>query len=686
MAVKPKFYDRPSINFNYQWFLCGWGDLVGDTIHDVPPGTTLKCHARIREEGGTSGVAFLRVYIDDVFKSRVIKNIAANEIISLDTTITMPSNGGAVSFKCGNLDPPYDVIQDTKCCITLKPPTITKGSISVKTNPPGANVYLDDRYRGTSPITISDVSIGTHLIEITLSGFGKVDKQVIVKAGETTIVDVALEPTIVYCDQTFKAVDENTGVGIGYAGVNVPGVDKRTTNTSGYISFRLVKGKSYSFTVTKSGYSDASGSFTACVPEKVVRLKSLVIERIDTEIAYFDVRDIAGVSQRTLYVGHTYSFNAFLYEAKVLGHGAPIPGRKIDIIRTDTNKTLWTCGTQPDGGLVCSHTIKEEHVGEYKLQAKLRGDEQYNESASAKLDIVVTKAPERGVNVVVRNVPGAGLNVLLTTYNPYLKRCEWVLRTETITIYTDLESAMFALDPEKKIFDLVCIQVKNMAGALMGEKKNVSVPKTGTVTVHMDGWNGCKYRARLSVTPSYPKPGDPFTLQARLVVNPETPAGENMDVQFYEIVNDTRTQVGAPRRTDEKGIAYLTQTKAEEGKYTYEAEYAYEDTFCESIPVTVTEKPPECPISISALEKCPIMTALQGTVIFTHLDTLRWYRDFHMHPALVKTYYWLIPVTGRIARCSRIARIVVRAISAFCIHKIEKRYGSVIPYLQQANV
>ena len=294
---------------------------------------------------------------------------------------------------------------------------------------------------------------------------------------------------------------------------------------------------------------------------------------------------------------------------------------------------------------------------------------------------------DEGVIVTVKDVPAEGLKVQCVK-DIILYGCDWGAyagKEETVTPANPV--AVFSDLP----WDKVCLRVITMDYIPMAETgilsviEEIGVPSVSCKSVVMFGYFGCKYRVLVVVTPSRPKPGESFELKAHLVINPKTPAGPNMPVQFYEIVNGIRSPVGSPRPTDDGSIAHRVQTKEKAGEYTYEAEYTGAATFAE--PVTVTVGEAVCPIDISSLEECPIMKALQGTVVFTHLDTLRWYRDTKMSPLLVNTYYRLIPITGRIARYSRISRLVVRAISTMSIRGIERKYGHSIPYLRyQQNV
>jgi hypothetical protein len=66
-------------------------------------------------------------------------------------------------------------------------------SLEVVSRPPGAQVILDGRPIGKTPMTIPDVSIGFHDIRLELSGFKEWSTTVGVKAGSATRVAASLE-------------------------------------------------------------------------------------------------------------------------------------------------------------------------------------------------------------------------------------------------------------------------------------------------------------------------------------------------------------------------------------------------------------------------------------------------------------------------------------------------------------
>jgi hypothetical protein len=68
------------------------------------------------------------------------------------------------------------------------------GSISVSSSPSGAKIYLDNKYEGKTPHTITEVPPGYHTIKLSLECYHDWTKGIQVTAGETTHVHATLTP------------------------------------------------------------------------------------------------------------------------------------------------------------------------------------------------------------------------------------------------------------------------------------------------------------------------------------------------------------------------------------------------------------------------------------------------------------------------------------------------------------
>jgi PEGA domain len=78
--------------------------------------------------------------------------------------------------------------------LTPTPQKPTTGSVSVTSAPSAAEVYLDNAFRGLSPLTLDAVSPGTHGILIKLNGYQDWSSQIQVTAGQTTQIAANLLP------------------------------------------------------------------------------------------------------------------------------------------------------------------------------------------------------------------------------------------------------------------------------------------------------------------------------------------------------------------------------------------------------------------------------------------------------------------------------------------------------------
>ncbi len=76
---------------------------------------------------------------------------------------------------------------------TLTP--ILTGIISISSLPSGASAYVDGVSKGITPITISDVPVGSHAVKVTLPGYEDWSGSVTVSTGLTTTISPTLIPS-----------------------------------------------------------------------------------------------------------------------------------------------------------------------------------------------------------------------------------------------------------------------------------------------------------------------------------------------------------------------------------------------------------------------------------------------------------------------------------------------------------
>ena len=73
----------------------------------------------------------------------------------------------------------------------------TTGSLDISSTPSGSAIYVDGVNKGITPMILSDVPAGSHMLELWYPGYTSLKKSVEIKAGTTSYVDASLSPIIV---------------------------------------------------------------------------------------------------------------------------------------------------------------------------------------------------------------------------------------------------------------------------------------------------------------------------------------------------------------------------------------------------------------------------------------------------------------------------------------------------------
>ncbi len=76
------------------------------------------------------------------------------------------------------------------------PQTTQKGTLQFSSSPTGAEIYLDNQYRGTTPSTLADISTGNHTLEFRYPGYTSWDSIITVPQGSSNYY-AALAPKTV---------------------------------------------------------------------------------------------------------------------------------------------------------------------------------------------------------------------------------------------------------------------------------------------------------------------------------------------------------------------------------------------------------------------------------------------------------------------------------------------------------
>lgn len=132
------------------------------------------------------------IYIDSVYKG--LTPVLVNNILVGSHTITASKLGYNSESKLVNVTNGAT----TNVSFTL---SLQTGNVYVTSNPSSANVYLDGSYKGLTPVTINNVQVGNHIVNLSKMGYGPKSSIVSVSPGLTTSVNFNL--TIV-CTDTDK--------------------------------------------------------------------------------------------------------------------------------------------------------------------------------------------------------------------------------------------------------------------------------------------------------------------------------------------------------------------------------------------------------------------------------------------------------------------------------------------------
>jgi hypothetical protein len=91
----------------------------------------------------------------------------------------LDARGYSIAFSAVNID--HLIGEPTP------PPTLAYGSITVTSTPSGADIYIDNVYKGLSPAVFDTVPNGNHIVLVKLAGYQGLSKSVTVTADNQTV-------------------------------------------------------------------------------------------------------------------------------------------------------------------------------------------------------------------------------------------------------------------------------------------------------------------------------------------------------------------------------------------------------------------------------------------------------------------------------------------------------------------
>ncbi len=130
----------------------------------------------------------------------------------------------------------------------LTPSVQPVAKLYANSTPPGANVYLDGSFKGTSPISINNIQPGSHQLKFTMQGYQDLEQTVYFSSGENKTVNAQLSPIIIPVFSKLTVNSQPSG-----ANIYLDGSFKGTTP----LSINNMQSGSHTLKLTMQGYQDS---------------------------------------------------------------------------------------------------------------------------------------------------------------------------------------------------------------------------------------------------------------------------------------------------------------------------------------------------------------------------------------------------------------------------------------------
>jgi len=188
----------------------------------------------------------------------------------------------------------------------ITPPPTYYGRIIVTSQPQGAKVYLDNVYKGLTPLNLDRVTAGQHHIKLERAGYQDWSDYVSVSPSRTTTVSADLVPLpvygsiSVYCNQ-------------GNAKIYLDGNYQRRTYANQSVEIKNVKSGYHELMITKDGYQDWVNTILV-----VANQTRTVSAYLVPEIKYGSLAIYCNVTGAKIFINGTYKAASSSSQPKIL--------------------------------------------------------------------------------------------------------------------------------------------------------------------------------------------------------------------------------------------------------------------------------------------------------------------------------------------------------------------------------
>ncbi len=188
----------------------------------------------------------------------------------------------------------------------ITPPT-SYGRIVVTSKPQGAKIYLDNVYRGTTPLNLDRVTAGQHQIKLVMAGYQDWSSYISVSPSRTTTVSADLVPFPAYSSISVYCNQSN-------ARIYLDGSYKKRTSANKSVEIKKVVEGYHELLITKDGYQDWISTIMVAANQTHMVSAYLVPEiSYDGSIAVY-----CNVSGAKIFVNGAYKTTTSSSQSKIL--------------------------------------------------------------------------------------------------------------------------------------------------------------------------------------------------------------------------------------------------------------------------------------------------------------------------------------------------------------------------------
>jgi hypothetical protein len=168
---------------------------------------------------------------DDVIVQVVLQGtIPAGSALGANKTLVkiqeLDARGNSIAYSVVNIDRPIGA--------PTPPPTAAYGSITVTSSPYGADIYIDNVYKGLTPAVFGDIPNGNHVVLVKMDGYQDLSKSVTVTANNQTVHAALAQGTMAITTTSSAGQTPITGTGspIPTASAQAPGYGSLSITTT----------------------------------------------------------------------------------------------------------------------------------------------------------------------------------------------------------------------------------------------------------------------------------------------------------------------------------------------------------------------------------------------------------------------------------------------------------------------